>query len=83
MPTSNSAENDDYLQTTWHLYSSCEALAGLRQEIFGEAYYKPLEELSKSAVLEFARRAELNILPADNAEVLDIDLNNPLQEGDE
>ena len=83
MPDRPTAEDDDFLQTSWHFYSSCESFAALRLEMFGEAYYKPLEEIEKNKVLEFARRAGLDILPADRPEVLDIDRTNPLQEGEE
>ena len=78
MPTVHSADNDDFLQTPWHFYSSCEALASLRQEMFGEPYYKPLSEIDRKQVLEFARRAEIDILPEDNDEVMNIDLDNSM-----
>ena len=83
VPLCNSASNDDFLQTTWHLFASCEALATLRQEVFGEAYYKPLEEIKKSQILEFVRMAELNIFPPDEPEVADLNSENPLNEEDE
>ena len=80
MPLVQSASNDDFLQTTWHLYASCEALATLRQDVFGEAYYKPLEEIKKSQILEFARMANLSIFPPDNSEVAEFDSENLLTE---
>ena len=83
MPTENSADYDDFLQTPWHFYASCEALASLRQEMFGEAYYKPLHEIDRKQVLEFARRGDLNILPADNSEVLNIDLERSVSSDNE
>ena len=74
MPTGNSADLDDFLQTSWHFYASCEALAPLRLEMFGEAYYKPLEEIDRKVILEFARRGSLHILPENNDEVMNIDM---------
>ena len=56
-------------RTSW-----CEALAPLRLEMFGEAYYKPLEEIDRKVILEFARRGSLHILPENNSEVMNIDM---------
>jgi hypothetical protein len=84
MPTTNSAEYDDFYQTTWHFFSSCEVFAALRLEMFGEAYYKPLNEIDRKSVLEFLRRANIDIFPKDNSEVMniDIDLSDPRDEED-
>ena len=46
--------------------------------MFGEPYYKPLSEIDRKQVLEFARRAEIDILPEDNDEVMNIDLDNSI-----
>ena len=83
VPTVNSADYDDFLQTPWHFYASCEALAALRQEMFGEAYYKPLHEIDRKQVLEFARRGGLEILPVDNSEVQNIDLERSVNDDSE
>lgn len=83
MPSGRSAEDDDLLQTTWHLFSSCDALAALRLQMFGEQYYKPLEEIDRKLILQFIRRAGLHVLPPDNSEVLNIDADNPLRDGEE
>ena len=82
MPERPTPEDDDFLQTTWHFYASCEALAALRLEMFGEAYYKPLEEIPRKAILEFARKADLNILPKDNSEVMEAEVNYSTQHED-
>ena len=59
---------DEYLQTTFHLFTQCEALATTRFEIFGAAFDKPLHELKKTDILKFVRKAGLKVFPSDREE---------------
>ena len=77
------AEFDEYLQTPFHLFTQCEALALVRLRVFGQAYGIRLDEIKKANILTFVREAGLSVFPKDNSEVVDIDRSNLLGEDDE
>ena len=62
---------DEYLQTSEHLYSKCEALASRRLSLFGQAFDKPLHTIKKTLILKFLREADIKVFPSDreNAEL--------------
>ena len=62
---------DEYLQTSEHLYSQCEALASLRLALFGQAFGKPLHTIKKTLILKFLRETNIKVFPSDreNAEL--------------
>ena len=62
---------DEYLQTTFHLFTQCEALATQRLQIFGQAFDKPLHTIKRTDILRFIRHAGLNVFPSDSEEVRD------------
>ena len=73
----------EYVQTTWHIFTECEALAVIRYRVFGHWYGMPLPEVRRQDVVKFLRQAQLSVFPSDQEEVMAIDRSIVLQNEDD
>ena len=62
---------DEYLQTSFHLFTQCEALATVRLQLFGQAFDKPLHTIKRKNIIKFMRQAGLYVFPSENSEITD------------
>merc|ERR1712110_89796 len=63
----------EYLQTTWHLFAECEALATTRFEVLGQCFGTQLATVKRRKILRYIRQAKLSVFPSDQEEVMAID----------
>ena len=83
MPQVGDASYDDFLQTTHHLFSECEALVTQRREVLGDAFNVDLSKVKKQNILKFVRAANLSIFPEKHEELAASDNSEVLNEEDD
>ena len=82
MPDAFSTDCDEYLQTTQHLFSTCEALASARLRIFGKAFEVDLSTIEYRDIMNFIREANLDVLPRKEAEAEALDRSDLISDSD-
>ena len=73
IPRTWSRDMEEYLQTSHHIFSTCEGLAPYRKEVLGWWSDVPLHEIKRKNILKFVEVAGIQVFPEAHEEVMAID----------